>query len=70
MKYIIDKLFNIYETDLPAEGTGVFAMLGYLHFLDHLPQGGSIPGTVLPGDPNFLRPFSLSIKKQNHLIFL
>ena len=39
---------------LAAEGAGVLGVLGDLHLLHGLPQGGSVPGAVLTGDSDLL----------------
>ena len=39
---------------LAAEGAGVLGVLGDLHLLHGLPQGGSVPGAVFTGDSDLL----------------
>ena len=51
-----------YQTYLSAEGAGVFAVLGDFHLLDGLPEGGTIPGTVLAHDANLLGTLGLKLQ--------
>jgi hypothetical protein len=47
---------------LSAERAGVLGVLCDFHLLHHLPERGSIPGPVLPRNPNLLRPLGLKSK--------
>jgi hypothetical protein len=44
---------------LSAEGAVVSGVLGHLHLLDHLTEGGSVSGAIFTADPNLLRVLSL-----------
>lgn len=52
-------IFTYEKRYLSAERAGVLAVLGNFHLLDHFPEGGTISGTVLPGDSYLLGTLGL-----------
>lgn len=47
---------------LAAENTVVLAVLRDFDLLDHLTEGGTVPGSVLPCDSDFSCAFALQVK--------
>jgi len=46
---------------LSAEAARIFSVLGDFHLLNHFTEGGTITGTIFPGDSNLLGAFGLKI---------